>query len=598
MSKAMVVRGLQSLAGVRLCIGIVQGVALCLLFGAAETGGWPASNGLIFAPLLLVACFVPLIVIFGLGNMRDRTLIAWAIAAAVLVAGLALHDASRAANADNWSLWQFFGGGQGLRIWPSPTLVIFTSVALFIAQSLVVASDGDRAAIAAYPLYFDAAWKHAVEAASAAVSVGLLCLLLTLGAALFKLMGIALFSEPTQARWFTLPMTMLTLGGAVHVADASAGILHSMRGRLLLLLSWLLPPMMLFVAGLLAILAFTGLTLWSTHFTTGLLLATTAALILLINATYHDGLPEHEPPRVLRHAASIAALMLTPLVAIAGYGLTLRVAQYGWTAERIIATACIVVAACYALCYAAAAIWGGAWLRQIAPCNIAAAFLVLAMLFALSTPIADPVRLTVLDQLARLDSGAVPADEFDFAYLRFKGARYGAAVLDRLKARNRGADAVTIRRRAREALAMTSGQPAPLVALTPADLTAKLKVFPRGHKLPASFLQQDWSKFKSWEVPHCLVDSSAECDAFLVDLNGNGRDEVIIDDHTQMIVMTADAKGTWSRVGHLVGRGQCSKVTQALRAGKFEAEAPQWSDLKVGDARLEVIGPLAIGDCP
>ena len=99
-------------------------------------------------------------------------------------------------------------------------------------------------------------------------------------------------------------------------------------------------------------------------------------------------------------------------------------------------------------------------------------------------------------------------------------------------------------------------------------------------------------------MPHCLVDSSTECDTFLVDLDGNGRDEVIIDDHTQLIVMTADATGTWRRVGHLVGPGECSQVKQALRAGKFEAEAPQWSDLKVGDARLEVLSPLAIGDCP
>lgn len=598
MSKAIVVRSLQSLAGVRLAVGVAQGVALCLLLRAAETGGWPASEALIFAPLLLVACFVPLIVIFGLGNMRDRTLIAWAIAAAVLVAGVALHDASRAADVDGWSFWHFLAGGQDLRIWPSRTLVIFTSVALFIAQSLVVAGDGDHAAIAAYPLYFDAAWKHAAEAVFAAMSVGLLWLLLSLAAGLFKLMGIASLSELTQARWFALPMTTLTLAGAVHVADMSADVLRSMRRRWLPLLSWLLPLTLLFAAGLLAILPFAGLTPWSTHFTTVLLLATAAALILLINATYHDGLPEHEPPRVLRHAASVAALMLTPLVAIAGYGLTLRVAQHGWTTDRIIAAASIVIAACYALGYAVAAIRGGAWLRQIAPCNVAAAFLVLAVLFALSTPIADPARLSVLGQLARLDSGAVPAEEFDFAYLRFEGARYGTAALERLRARNHGANAVTIRRRAVEALAMTPGERPPLVALNSAGLAAHLKVFPRGHKLPASFLQQDWSRFKSWELPHCLADRSAECDAFLVDLNGNGQDEVVIDDHTQMIVMTADAKGAWHRVGHLGGPSECGKIRQALRAGKFEAEAPQWSDLKVGETRLALISPAAIGDCP
>ena len=599
MSKAIVVQGLRSLAGVRLGIGIVQGNALCLLCGSAEAGGWPASNGLVFAPLLLVTCFVPLILIFGLGNMRHRTLVAWAIAAAVLIAGLALHDASRASYADEWPLWHLLAGGQDLRGWPSRTVVIFTAAALFIAQSLIVASDGDRAAIAAYPLYFDVAWKHAVEAALSAGVVALAWLLLSLGAGLLKLAGIAFLSELTQERWFALPMMTFAFAGAVHVADSSAGILRSLRRRSLILLSRLLPLMTLLVAGSLATLLFTGLTpLWSTHAATELLLTATAALLVLINAAHQDGVPEHEPPLIVRHAARVAALLLMPLVAIALYGLTVRVAQYGWTVARIFALASIVVAGCYALSYAGAAIWGRAGLRHIESSNIAAAFIVLAVLFALSTPIADPARLAVLGQLARLDSAAVSAEEFDFAYLRFAGARYGMAALERLKLSENGPNAVTIRRRAQQALAMTSRESSPLVPPTPADLAANIRVLPRGHSLPASFLQQDWSKFKSWDLPRCLADSSAECDAFLVDLNRNGRDEIIMDDHRQMIVMSTDDEGKWIRIGHLTGPNRCREIRQALRAGKFETAAPRWDDLKVGEVRFALANRFATSECP
>ena len=591
--------GLLSVGSIRLGIGIAQGVALSLLYGAAKTAAWPASNGMAFAALLLIACFVPIIVIAGLGNMRPRTLATWAIAASVLLAGLAAHDISRGAASDGWFLSHLFSGGHSPHIWPSHTLVLFTAVAVFIAQSLIVAGDGDLSFIAVYPLYFDAAWKHAVQVAVTAAFIGLLWLLLWLGAASFKAVGVAFFSELIERPWFALPATTLAVACGLHASDTHAGIMRGMRRAVLVPLTWLMPPLTLFVAGFLAALPVTGLApLWATHFATGLLLATIAALVVLINATCHDGLPEHEPPPVLHHASRIAALTLAPLVAIAAYALALRVEQYGWTTDRIIAAAGIGVAGCYALGYAVAALGRGGGLRRIESCNIATAFVILAVLFALFTPIADPARLSVRDQRARLDSGVVPPEKFDFDYLRFDGARYGAATLDRLKSREQGPDAATIRRGAQAALNTQYRGAAQPVAPTPENLAAHITVYPPGHTLPKSFLQQDWTGFNSWELPRCLADSSAECDAFLVDLNGNGRDEIILDDHAQMTVMTADVHGNWSRVGRLIGTSECKELKEALRAGKFVAAAPQWSDLKVGEIRLELAQPFAAVDCP
>ncbi len=593
------VQGLRSVAGTRLGIGIVQGIVLCLLYGTAERGTWPASNGLIFAPLLLVACFVPLIVIAGLGNMRPRTLAGWALVASVVLAGLAAHDISRGADTDGSLVWHLFGGEADRHIWPSSALVLVAAMGLFIAQSLIVAGDGDLSFIAVYPLYFDAAWRHAVQVALSAAFVGLLWLLLSLGAGLFKLIDINFFSELIERRWFALPTATLAFACALHVTDTQAGIVRGLRSLILGLMVWLLPVVTLFVAGFLATLPFTGLApLWGTRVATGLLLATTGALIVLINAGYQDGLPEHAPTVILRHAARVAALMLVPLVAIAAYDLALRVAQHGWTSDRIVAAACVAVAAWYALGYAAAVIGRGAWLRRIEGCNIAGAFVILAVLFVLFTPIADPARLSVRDQLARLDSGAVPPEQFDFEYLRFEGARYGAAALERLKAREEGDDAAIIRRRAQAALnAQYRGLP-PVVAPTPEELAAHIALYPAGHSLPESFLRQDWSRFKSWDLPRCLADASARCDAFLLDLNRNGHDEIVLDDHAQMIVMTTDAQGQWGRVGRLVGPNQCQTLKDALRTGKFEAAIPQWSDIKVGDMRFELTAPPGTIDCP
>jgi hypothetical protein len=70
-----------STAAARLVIGLGQGIALHLLYLAAENGDWPATHGMVFAPLLLDAWFVPVILLLGLGNMRLRTLVAWGLAA-------------------------------------------------------------------------------------------------------------------------------------------------------------------------------------------------------------------------------------------------------------------------------------------------------------------------------------------------------------------------------------------------------------------------------------------------------------------------------------------------------------------------------------
>ncbi|HEV3018588.1 MAG TPA: hypothetical protein VGY49_06185 [Burkholderiaceae bacterium] len=59
----------------------------------------------------------------------------------------------------------------------------------------------------------------------------------------------------------------------------------------------------------------------------------------------------------------------------------------------------------------------------------------------LFSPIADPARLMVADQMARLRSGAVGPDKFDFGALKFDGARWGAPALAQLAQTQEGLEA-------------------------------------------------------------------------------------------------------------------------------------------------------------
>ncbi|EHN76789.1 hypothetical protein SMCF_3695, partial [Streptomyces coelicoflavus ZG0656] len=62
----------------------------------------------------------------------------------------------------------------------------------------------------------------------------------------------------------------------------------------------------------------------------------------------------------------------------------------------------------------------------------AAGVLAVAAVLALFSPLLDPARLSVADQVARLERGAVKPQDFDFDFLRFDSGKAGLAALDRL----------------------------------------------------------------------------------------------------------------------------------------------------------------------
>jgi hypothetical protein len=83
------------LAIARSVVGVAQGAALYFLYAALEAKTWPATEPLLFGPLVLTVTLVPLIAVAGLGNLRPRTSAIWTIAATALLVGLAVYDILR-----------------------------------------------------------------------------------------------------------------------------------------------------------------------------------------------------------------------------------------------------------------------------------------------------------------------------------------------------------------------------------------------------------------------------------------------------------------------------------------------------------------------
>jgi Domain of unknown function (DUF4153) len=575
---------------IRLAIGLLQGVALLMLYQASEQKTWPATDAFVFAPLATIATFVPLIVISALGHVRWRALVAWAVVATLLCAGLAIYDIFRnsivvagdaAVTTDlmhilpSWVMW-----------WSLASI-------LFIIHTLTIAGEADRKLIASYPTHFDIAWKHGVQFVLAVGFVGLLWGLLFLGAELFRLIRIEFLAELLKRTTFSIPVTALAFSYATHVTDVRANIVQGARTLALILLSWLLPLMALLGTAFVVALLFTGLApLWSTRRATSILLIAAAALIFLVNAAYQDGRAETRAVAILRYASRLAAFVLVPLVALAAYGVGLRIAQYGWTPERITALACVIVAACYGLGYLAAALrWANsmAWLE---PTNIFTSLVIVGVLLALSTPVADPARISVADQLSRLQAGIVKPVDFDFNFLRYRAGRYGMQALEQLAAQTEGPQALEIAERADSALrsknpwGIARAAPQPT---TPAQRALHITVIsPNGAKLPEEFVQQDWNAIQlRWKLPNCLV-SDVRCDAILTDLDGDGQPEILLFNRP-----TGDAaafkKGladtNWTYLG-AVANADCFGVRNALLAGQFETAQPVFKDITANGQRL------------
>ena len=207
---------------------------------------------------------------------------------------------------------------------------------------------------------------------------------------------------------------------------------------------------------------------------------------------------------------------------------------------------------------------------------------------ALFSPLMDPARLSVASQMARLDSGKVGADKFDFEYLRFQGARYGQAALQELTMRNTGPDAAVIRARA-TAMLMRENRFDETGALS--DVAINLTVRPAGVTLPASFLQQDWSQAgPGWRLPACLKRAGQQCDAYAMDFDGDGRQEVLLisnDPRASSVLLAEKEEGGWYARGQIPTEIlRCRPLRDKLQAGQFTLVPPKVQELEVDGQRV------------
>ncbi|WP_269714584.1 FG-GAP repeat domain-containing protein [Caulobacter sp. NIBR2454] len=546
------------LAIMRLAIGLLQGLALFGLYQAQDGKVWPATAPVLFGAVVLTAGMTPLVLLAGVGAVRRGVLAATFAGAVALTVILGAYG-----------VWRDPMDRMDIRLFAGPAYALVTAVALFVIYHLVEPADAARRRIAPYAAYFETAWKRGVQLALSCAFTAVFWGLLFLGASLFEVIGIGFFRDLIREAAFGFTITPVVFAAAVHLADVRSALIQGVRTVALTLLAWLLPLLTLIVAGFLASLPFTGLDpLWSTRSAGGLMLGAAASLIILINAAWQDG--EEPPHRVLAVALRVACFLLAPLAALAGWALVLRIGQHGLSPERIWAAACVVIAAGYAAGYILAAVRRGEWMSGLGRANIAMAFVTLALILALFTPIADPMRLSVNDQLHRLERGKVGAEAFDYDFLRFQSGRFGTAALERLAK----SDDATTAKQARAALNRTVPEARP----NPLRRPAKAVVSPAGRTLPQGFSLRD---------EDCYAGSP--CDVVLRDIDSDGREDILVFQPGSARLYASDGSGGWVHKGAYTTPCQWkagSALAEIIASGGLKTAPSLAPDLVVEDRRM------------
>ena len=563
--------GVGRLVAFRLFVGALQGAALYGLEEGARAKLQLFSDPFFVVALYLTLLLIPSLVVISAGTIRSRTLALWTVAAALSTTALGYYAGWRG----GLELLEYDFVDQGL------TMVAAGGGTLLLINAVLAGAAGAGRRFPRYPDFFAALAKQVIEIVIALLFVGAALIVLRTCGELFRSVGIETVGKTLEKQWVVSPFTTLAFALGVHVIDRRPSLVAGIRTLALTLLGALLPVMTIVALGFLGALPFTGLDpLWDTGNATPIVLFAALVLAVLINAVYQDGAAERAPHAVVKAIALVASLAMVALVAIAAYSVWLRVTQYGWSVARIVAAACIAVAAWVSVGYSASLVVRRRWLKTLEPTNFGAVGIGVVLLIAMFSPIADPARLAVLDQMGRAAKDGIDLATVDLKFLRFDTARFGQAVLDKLAT----SPNKVLAKQVVAVKAMNNRYQN--LPLDPETIKSNITVYPEGAVLPDDFFGQDFQDTFYFDLPECMRQVSA-CDARMVNLDDDKANEILIwsDDDSRIFVF--DRAGTvWTRAGWAWVGSCAGRVADNLRTAPPKVIAPQWKDLELLGQRV------------
>ncbi|MFN7223888.1 MAG: DUF4153 domain-containing protein [Paracoccaceae bacterium] len=313
----------------------------------------------------------------------------------------------------------------------SPHAVLGAAILTLVPMPFWIALQ--RGVWSDYPTLFGESWNIVVRAIAAWAFVGLVWAVVFLSDALLKVVGIDLIERALDLG----PMRWLITGGVLGLGLAVVQELSDyVSPYLILRLLRLLLPVVFVVSSVfllaLPVRGVSGLFGQLSFALTLLAMAGAVATLVTTVVDQDDAQATHSP--LLVRLARVLAVMLPVMAGLGAWAVWVRVAQYGWTPERVFAAEVAALALGYGVLYAIAAMQGDAWMARVRQANITMALALMALAVLSMTPILSAERMSVNSLMARLDDGRMPVADLD-AELLTRWGRPGAEARTVLEVR-------------------------------------------------------------------------------------------------------------------------------------------------------------------
>lgn len=438
-------------------LGAVTGIGAHWLLGSA-IGDFTAVRASLLMALLVGAALI--------GFTLERRLWWAAIAFSLMVGAVAGLVTWWNGAPGGWS------AGEGWRM-------VSLALSVAIAAPLFQAARDAGALRLPYASVHDHAWTNVVLWCACWAFVAVVFALAWLLAALFSLIKIDVLRDLLVKEWFWRLLIGAAFGTGLGVLRENDRVVRLLQRVVATVLAVLAPVLAAGLALFLLALPFTGLSaLWkATSAATPVLLSCAVGALILANAVIGNAADEEKRFAPLRFGAMVLAAAILPLAVIAAISTGLRIGQYGYTPERLWAVVFVTLACLYGAAYWIALVRGRlSWAARVRPANLALACATCAAALVLATPLVGFNAISTRDQVARLESGKVSAEDFDWRALAFD---FGAPGREALKKFQQSRNAAIRERAAQAAQADTRWQ---VDAETPSRATAakRIRVLPAG----------------------------------------------------------------------------------------------------------------------
>ena len=561
--------------------GTLQGLLLWALWHADKHKQWPATQPMLQAALLYAALAVPLVIYFT-QNVEHLSARVRRIAIGVYALAFAALGA--------YALWA--SGAVNVRLDARPADALAAFMLGFVSLSLLNGFDFETRRWR-YAWLFNYSWRNGLLLVTAAAMTGVLWMVLFAGAGLMQLIGMKWVMRLIEEPLFAFPVSGFAVAAAMALGLARTTMIESIRRFWLSISSWLLPLVLFFGVLWVLSIVFTGVgKLFETRSAALMMLWFAALAVQFTNCAYQDGEAQWPYPRWLSWGTQAAWLSMLAVVGLAWWALGLRVAQHGWSEQRLWAALAALLAAVYAVGYALSWLRRTRWMQAMAGANIVAAIVLCLGLLAFISPLANVQRIAVAAHMQRVQQ-AGGKTEPDWRYLRWDAGRFGREALQALAAGEGVPPGQGWAQQAAKTLAQTNRyaqtDDGRSTTVPEAEVKQAFAVYPKGRELPPGFVSLAQRGDDEWQIKECLDAKEGSCSVWLGDLNGDGQEEVLLlgPEKTWTGVLYQRTGKQWRRTGSVAAidvKGEFDS-TQLKTAKSAKSE---WADLLLQGQRWRV----------